>query len=83
LTVRVGARVRVRAWASGSCGQTRRRPTQWATSMTYGCSLYDIWLQPLSHMVAASDQEASHSMALAVEHATDGPPGTVVSMPLP
>ena len=30
-----------------------------------------------------SDHEASHSIALAVEQATDGPPGTVVSAPLP
>ena len=30
-----------------------------------------------------SDQAASHSTALAVEHATDGPPGMVASMPFP
>jgi len=33
--------------------------------------------------LVGSDQASSHSIAFAVEQATDGPPGTVASMPLP
>jgi len=40
-------------------------------------------MRPELSCSAASAHAASHSMAFAVEHAMDGPPGTVSSMPLP